>query len=62
MFIKISPLLCVSQEVVALKEREDYEESLLQLIETNFAFLTDEFWAEEDEVSGKEEGEGDHDG
>lgn len=47
---------------MALKEREDYEESVLQLIETKFAFLTDEFWAEEEEVSGKKEGEGDHDG
>lgn len=47
------------KEVVALKEREDYEESLLQLIETNFAFLTDEFWAEDDEVSPADQvGEG----
>lgn len=47
---------------MALKDREDYEEKLLDLIETKFAFLKDEFWAEEDEVSGKEEGKDDHDG
>lgn len=35
-----------------MKEREEYEEKLLELIETNFAFLTDEFWNEEDDVSG----------
>lgn len=37
-----------------MKEREEFEEKLLQVIEENFAFLTDEFWDEEDEVSGKE--------
>lgn len=42
------------EEIVALKEREDYEYNLMELIETNFAFLTDEFW---DEEEGTSEGE-----
>ena len=33
-----------------LKEREDYEDHLIEFVDTNFAFLTDEFWDEEDEV------------
>ncbi|KAG0728003.1 Prolyl 3-hydroxylase 1 [Chionoecetes opilio] len=37
------------KEFVAFKEREDYEEELMEFIETNFAFLTDEFWDEEDD-------------
>lgn len=42
---------------MALKEREDYEEQLLEVIEENFAFLTDEFWADGDKVSGREKKE-----
>ncbi|MPC27313.1 Prolyl 3-hydroxylase 1 [Portunus trituberculatus] len=39
------------KEVVALKEREDYEQQLMAFIETNFAFLTDELWHEDDPKS-----------
>ncbi|KAK8403828.1 hypothetical protein O3P69_000128 [Scylla paramamosain] len=42
------------KEVVALKEREDYEEQLMAFIESNFAFLTDEFWDEEDTTEAEQ--------
>lgn len=48
------------KEVVALKEREDYEEQLMAFIESNFAFLTDEFWDEEDTTEAEQVGESDN--
>ncbi|XP_071546845.1 prolyl 3-hydroxylase 1-like isoform X2 [Panulirus ornatus] len=37
------------KDVVAFMERESFEEKLLEFIETNFIFLTDEFLDEDDE-------------